>query len=75
MYYRLRHKDGITTTTTKEFSGNRAKAIAIARSILEDNDKKGSVVIERRMSEYYGDFSNFLTFSYNQETVDGLAEL
>ena len=72
MFYRLKHNNK-TTTTTKEFSGNRAKAIAVARKILEDNNKEGSVVIDRRPSEYYGDFSNFLTFSYNQETVESLA--
>lgn len=74
MYYRLKY-NGKTTTIAKEFSGSQSKAITEARRILSENDKKGSVDIERKPSEYDDVFSDFLTISYNQEIANGLVEL
>src|SRR3972149_9619964 len=64
MYYRLSytHND---ITDVKELSTNQDLIEIYAEDLLEQHNDIGTIVIERRPSEYYGDYKHVLTISHN----------
>lgn len=65
MYYKLTYTEPKTDTTIVE-ELNCKKQIAHDRAfvILENHERKGEVIIERRHSEWYGDFEKWLTCEF-----------
>lgn len=69
MYYRLSYEhDG--ETDVKEFSANRERAEVEAWELLENHNQLGKVTVERRESEYYGDYKHCLTITRNPHDLN-----
>ena len=66
MYYRLSysHED---LTDIKELNTRQDRAEIEAWELLDKHNQIGTVVIERRQSEYYGDYRHVLTISQGPE--------
>jgi hypothetical protein len=69
MFYKLAYENPKNNTSlVEELNCKKDEAQDRAEEILEENEKKGEVVITRRYSEWYGDFEHYLTISYLDNT-------
>lgn len=80
MYYRLSYENK-KEIEIKELSTNRDNAVLKAWALLAKHNQIGQVIIERRVSEYYGDYEHCLTISkikpelISQIRNNGLADI
>ena len=69
MHYKLTYSSP-TTTFSEEIKDNQENVSDRAWDILEEADRTGRVVIERRHSSYYGDYKHYMTVGYSKEITE-----
>lgn len=62
MFYKLTYANN-NTSLSKELTANAEEAEQIGWGMIADHENLGSVIIERRQSEYYGDYKHVVTIS------------
>lgn len=74
MYYKLSFEND-TETETKELNTSANCVEFEARKLFIEHDEKGKVVIERKSSEYYGDYKHWMTISSGPITKNNSKDL
>jgi len=81
MYYRLRYKCN-KRDMSEEFMGNQDFAVNKSNKLLDQKGISGPIIIERRRSEYFGDYQWFMNmdktnrkFSPKVQKIDMFADM